>query len=1752
MNTRTWKNMRSGLVRRILSLTLAAVMLCGLLPGLPAPEAEAAEWMEPYLETLTDWGVMRGSSAGDLNPDRVLTRAEFVTMINRAFGYTERGTTPFRDVPENAWYADDINIAYQAGYFQGTSENTATPLGRVTREQAAVLLGRNLRMQGVPGVNSDFSDYREMGNWSRGLVQECAERGIIQGYADGTFRPKNYITRGQMACFLVRALGTLVSEPGERIAGGVYGNLTINSPDVKLKDTVVTGNLYLTGGVGLGGVELENVTVMGKIIVCGAGEAEKGKDSIVLRNVTAEGLEIDSLADNFMSVRSEGLTNIAETTVRTSAYLEDVTEDGQGLRLITLDGADGTQLQLAGNIKEVVNITPNSDLQVVQGVSDTLTVDERAVGSSLSIANDTTVRVLNLDTATPVTGNGDVSHMSVNAAGSTATMLPDTIFVRPGINSNIHGQVMDNVAAEESSDEPRLLSGYPLARNVASTSADGVFSTNKRGTLYWAVSTLLDGSAGEEELRSPAAYPGKILRSGTINVTSSKTEMTARITGLSKEGSYYISAMLVDERGHASPVKVTAFTTTDDSAPAFATGYPEAVLYVSPEEEQIIQARVMATKTCRLYYALLPQNASAPSAADMRSGAVTGNLGYGTMEVRKNTAYTIPKVNSAYLQEKTTYSLYLWLNDADNGKSSAVRRLQVTTKDVTPPIIERLEATDMKATSITMTYSLNEPGTLYWAIVKKGTTFYSKDIEEVGTPPSQANNDLAKMQIKRGLGVKRGSSTASREATDVNFTITGLEPQTAYDLYYVAEDRDGNFNVYTTSLTPPMQVNTLDELGPTVKQEFTHDGSDGNTQHPTPYTDTSIRLIFSEEVQGIDSSSQQEPSNFLSLYNEGKFELLAAALEKHVRLYYTSEMDEDIQLTAEKKSYGWIDYKKARVEPDASGSGELIITFPQEKEGLGLASGATYYFELEGIYDTAAPQYNQLQNTTRGILKLPEFTTLFATVNLTATSQRVIKVDGADVSVTRSFSATPTGTETVSEDTYWDMLFWTDTSMSYTLYVRERGKDAGGNWESWPENAWKKAGYNSTVNINVMGAPEGRVYASLSGYVNKDPSSTVSSIPKLREFDKQYEFAIKVESVDAPADAEDITMEIVVLAGNLNAIEGVAGGADHGWKQQADRALADGAVAIHNPNPFKITIPIPGRAPQITAPYPILTVGDISGSIQVTLDRSGTVYYLAVPVEGAETAEILDNSSGEVTGYYAKGTDYTCDVTPQMRNTAGNLEKIDLENVPLNGRDERLDEDARKLAVDSPTTTRVSTKLTGDGIAWGSLTMEGEVGRTLPAMTGLLPQHHYVLYLVTVDGKGVWCDKAWCYQFYTDEAHLPIISVAQQDSENATIQVNRAADLSYVLIPTAVLFTNDNTYHLDWPFTSADPYKTANDSWTDNSVFNGVTVKTVLDAMLTTIDRDGRSSSVFDTYGSTEAKSQYSDIIRGMGSMSGTGSSNTDPALRVPLERFEEGRTGIRLEDGWLKKDVNMPADKMIAPEYTLLVVGHSVNSDKRNDAFRASQTYRKRDDSLLTVIDTEIYETGGSGAETFTGEVYVTFNNPLYYKGGSDLSFHPVDDCGKDDTEHDSTSHLSDNNYINVAAIMSTRPSTQLENVEVISTGGHDNAAYRLGFDVSGLSSGNAIVLNRSLSGPNYYLGNRTSDLTLTLNRVLISPYVPGVPGTSGSPGGILTDTNGDPVYDKDGKPIVVPPSDPVPEVPEQPAVYEWQVKVSPDYWLE
>ncbi len=52
-------------------------------------------------------------------------RAEFAVIINKAFGYTETTGSNFSDVPAGVWYARDLQIAENAGYFKRDSNGLA-------------------------------------------------------------------------------------------------------------------------------------------------------------------------------------------------------------------------------------------------------------------------------------------------------------------------------------------------------------------------------------------------------------------------------------------------------------------------------------------------------------------------------------------------------------------------------------------------------------------------------------------------------------------------------------------------------------------------------------------------------------------------------------------------------------------------------------------------------------------------------------------------------------------------------------------------------------------------------------------------------------------------------------------------------------------------------------------------------------------------------------------------------------------------------------------------------------------------------------------------------------------------------------------------------------------------------------------------------------------------------------------------------------------------------------------------------------------------------------------------------------------------------------------------------------------------------------------------------------------------------------------------------------------------------------------
>ena len=102
---------------------------------------------------------------------------------------------------------------------------------------------------------------------------------------------------------------------------------------------------------------------------------------------------------------------------------------------------------------------------------------------------------------------------------------------------------------------------------------------------------------------------------------------------------------------------------------------------------------------------------------------------------------------------------------------------------------------------------INEDGKVYWAIVKHGTENYPQSNPDLDEEAQALDK---KLQIKGGMyALKSGSFNAKQDAV-ASFNMSGLDAETAYDIYFVAEDTAGNLSEIATILN----VKTLDSSAP--------------------------------------------------------------------------------------------------------------------------------------------------------------------------------------------------------------------------------------------------------------------------------------------------------------------------------------------------------------------------------------------------------------------------------------------------------------------------------------------------------------------------------------------------------------------------------------------------------------------------------------------------------------------------------------------------------------------------------------------------------------------------------------------------------------------------------------------------------------------------------------------------------------------------------------------------------------------------
>jgi hypothetical protein len=155
------------------------------------------------VEAVAARGITVGAADGGFRPAAAVTRGQMASFLSRALSLPPAAApAPYSDTAGTT-HGAAVDAVAEAGIAGGFPDGTFRPDEVVTRGQMATFLQRALRIE--PCSPAPFTDVA--GSPHEPAVCAVAARGIARGQADGSYRPNDGVTRGQTALLLARALG---------------------------------------------------------------------------------------------------------------------------------------------------------------------------------------------------------------------------------------------------------------------------------------------------------------------------------------------------------------------------------------------------------------------------------------------------------------------------------------------------------------------------------------------------------------------------------------------------------------------------------------------------------------------------------------------------------------------------------------------------------------------------------------------------------------------------------------------------------------------------------------------------------------------------------------------------------------------------------------------------------------------------------------------------------------------------------------------------------------------------------------------------------------------------------------------------------------------------------------------------------------------------------------------------------------------------------------------------------------------------------------------------------------------------------------------------------------------------------------------------------------------------------------------------------------------------------------------------------
>lgn len=157
--------------------------------------------------SLADRDIIKGYSDGSFRPNHNLNRADAAVLFQRALKLkASSGGIGFKDVPKGVYYTNAAIATKEAGIFRGNSDGTFGPKDLLTREQMASVLVRAFQLEPVPNKQVTINDRSRIAPIHLQDVITLYQNDVTKGKPGNVFDPKGVVTRAEFSVFLFRAI----------------------------------------------------------------------------------------------------------------------------------------------------------------------------------------------------------------------------------------------------------------------------------------------------------------------------------------------------------------------------------------------------------------------------------------------------------------------------------------------------------------------------------------------------------------------------------------------------------------------------------------------------------------------------------------------------------------------------------------------------------------------------------------------------------------------------------------------------------------------------------------------------------------------------------------------------------------------------------------------------------------------------------------------------------------------------------------------------------------------------------------------------------------------------------------------------------------------------------------------------------------------------------------------------------------------------------------------------------------------------------------------------------------------------------------------------------------------------------------------------------------------------------------------------------------------------------------------------------